>query len=622
MTPIERLRALGARHIELWKAAGRVWPKGKPIPREPPPGWVHDTIKRGDRKGHATLRWVGGVAESAPKAPPKRAKGKAKAATSPVLSVVIPTPHWSVQRLHTALRRTPEQRAEGARQFGLLKMLLPEKTARVLKAAMFVRPLTIDEARTYRGGERGFVVYDAHGRGAIVWRRYRRPNKNTRQVDAWFDEDGNLQRTEVTDFGGAMYGTWEVAAGAVPPYEDARTVEPRIPLPPIRSASDCQKLQDTPFDPLWLPTLGDMAESLRSEPNPVAQSALRSVARSMITTALGPGPLAFRDPVRELGQNGLEVRVAELDGSVAGLHHSNGSVSLSQKTFDQMQAWMRNDQVPDGVHQESIDENLMAVLGPGLAPARKSLHAGSSMRTLVHEEVHGMGPNLLSLGQHDGSTRMIEEFTTEACARVVTKKLFPNAIIHGSYEEFFTLMRDSLVRAVEEGGDTLTPEQATDLLARAAVAWKTKSGTETIWGGDEMVRKWAQVVANTGGYPSGYERAQGHYPLWIRFSSELRRVSQQAEEAYTRAVGRRDMAKAVVRLSVRDALLAAMAIPFDDEAGGVAVWRAAARDGVATSDVLRLIIMRFTDPVAAQRRMLRAAAPSEESRTLARVRAE
>lgn len=61
MTPIERLRWLGARHALLFKAA-RVWPKGRPIPERPPPGWVQDKIKSGPRKGEATLRWVGGAA--------------------------------------------------------------------------------------------------------------------------------------------------------------------------------------------------------------------------------------------------------------------------------------------------------------------------------------------------------------------------------------------------------------------------------------------------------------------------------------------------------------------------------------------------------------------------------
>lgn len=57
--------ALVAELEELFKA-GRVWPKGKPIPADPPPGWTHDTIKSGTRKGHATLRWTGdGASRSA-----------------------------------------------------------------------------------------------------------------------------------------------------------------------------------------------------------------------------------------------------------------------------------------------------------------------------------------------------------------------------------------------------------------------------------------------------------------------------------------------------------------------------------------------------------------------------
>ena len=75
MTPIERLRALGRRHVELWKAAGRVWPKGRPIPETPPPGWAEGTIQRGPRKGQRTLRWVGGAGRGgAEEAAPRRVR--------------------------------------------------------------------------------------------------------------------------------------------------------------------------------------------------------------------------------------------------------------------------------------------------------------------------------------------------------------------------------------------------------------------------------------------------------------------------------------------------------------------------------------------------------------------
>ena len=361
----------------------------------------------------------------------------------------------------------------------------------------------------------------------------------------------------------------------------------QVALPSLRALATAR------FDRRWMHAWGKLLEQPlvddRGKPTQAAK-VTRALARSIVRTVLGSAqPRHQGHPV-----HGERLQALGVERLVAAGYADRGRVVLSDRAMTKLKAFLTETPLSGENPHALLDEE---------APTLAREFTGLS--TLVHEEVHGYGPQ-----RYDKPLdRMIEEFRTEATTRHVLRTLFPelgdlyaeslltrqraafDGVLGTSYNVFFRTMHAGVMQTTRPPP---TEEQAWDAMTKAAVAYTLLDPKQRP---TSSARALARLVAKH--LPGVKANAlQAH---WARSVDEAQ--GDLARKLRNAALGAQPLEKAKRKSKADAYLMAALHIERDDTQTALALWRHAQRAGAASEELARLLLMAMNRPRSLARQM-------------------